>query len=109
MVSPNVPKTLGYHHPCHAGNDDRDAAFLEYALGGRIHAQTTCECCGFGGVMGLAAPGLTGEANTVLGRAPWRGYRAHRLFSLRDPLEGHRSRRRGRGALAGNHQVGMHV
>jgi glycolate oxidase iron-sulfur subunit len=54
---------LGYHHPCHAGAGDPDRDFLRRVLGDRLVAVTDKQCCGFGGVMRLAAPGLTEPVN----------------------------------------------
>ncbi|WP_207264799.1 (Fe-S)-binding protein [Desulfovibrio sp. Huiquan2017] len=63
MISDNAPERLGYHHPCHAGKDDPDRALIRAVLGSRLAASTDRECCGFGGVMRLAAPGLTEPVN----------------------------------------------
>ncbi|MBG0790686.1 MAG: (Fe-S)-binding protein [Desulfovibrionaceae bacterium] len=63
MISDNVPEKLGYHHPCHAGKADPDRDLLAGVLGGRLVAATDRQCCGFGGVMRLAAPGATDPVN----------------------------------------------
>lgn len=63
MITDNLPKTLGYHHPCHAGKADPDRALLTTMLGDRLVAATDRQCCGFGGVMRLAAPGTTDPVN----------------------------------------------
>lgn len=63
VISENAPRSLGYHHPCHAGKDDPDRAWLRDILGERLIRATDSECCGFGGVMRLAAPGLTEPVN----------------------------------------------
>jgi len=63
VISGNTPESLGYHHPCHAGADDPDRDFLREVLGDRLVAATDDQCCGFGGVMRLAAPGLTEPVN----------------------------------------------
>lgn len=62
-VADNAPKTLGYHHPCHAGKTDPDRALLAAMLGHRPATATDRQCCGFGGVMRLAAPGATDPVN----------------------------------------------
>ncbi|AMK10544.1 (Fe-S)-binding protein [Pseudodesulfovibrio indicus] len=59
----NAPERMGYHHPCHAGKNDPDRAFLAAVLGDRLVRATDTQCCGFGGVMRLAAPGLTEPVN----------------------------------------------
>ncbi|WFS62989.1 (Fe-S)-binding protein [Pseudodesulfovibrio thermohalotolerans] len=63
VISDNASERIGYHHPCHAGKGDPDRVFLRHALGDRLIAETDRECCGFGGVMRLAAPGLTEPVN----------------------------------------------
>jgi glycolate oxidase iron-sulfur subunit len=63
MVSGNVPERLGYHRPCHAHGADPDGVWLKAVLGGRLIAATDKQCCSFGGVMRLAAPGLTEPVN----------------------------------------------
>lgn len=63
LVSDNMPEKLGYHHPCHAGKADPDRAFLKAVLGDHLTAATDRQCCGFGGVMRLAAPGATDPVN----------------------------------------------
>jgi glycolate oxidase iron-sulfur subunit len=63
MISDNAPDRIGYHHPCHAGSGDPDRTLLRGVLGDRLVAATDRECCGFGGVMRLAAPGLTKPVN----------------------------------------------
>jgi len=63
VLSDNVPETLAYHQPCHARGDDTDYALLNAALKNRMVGATGRQCCGFGGVMRLAAPGLTDPVN----------------------------------------------
>nr|WP_321513563.1 (Fe-S)-binding protein [uncultured Pseudodesulfovibrio sp.] len=63
VLSTNVSKALGYHQPCHVRGDDSDRTLLNHALKGRITGATGRECCGFGGVMRLAAPGLADPVN----------------------------------------------
>lgn len=63
VIAHNAPESLGYHHPCHAGKRDSDRTFLKRVLGGRLVRSTDTQCCGFGGVMRLAAPGLTEPVN----------------------------------------------
>ncbi|NDV20453.1 4Fe-4S dicluster domain-containing protein [Pseudodesulfovibrio sp. JC047] len=65
VLSHNVPETLAYHQPCHARGDDADGLLL-----GRIfsdHGLQTSggQCCGFGGIMRLAAPELTEPVNRL--------------------------------------------
>lgn len=71
LISDNAPKRLAYHRPCHG--DDSDGAVLDAAMGDRLVATTEAECCGFGGIMRLAAPELTEGVNAacwnVLGTA----------------------------------------
>ena len=63
MISGNLSKKLGYHHPCHAAKADPDRALLMAMLGDRLGVSTDRQCCGFGGVMRLAAPGATDPVN----------------------------------------------
>lgn len=62
-ISDISPKRLGYHRPCHAEKADPDGAFLQAALGDLLAASTDKQCCGFGGIMRLGAPGLTEPVN----------------------------------------------
>eukprot|EP00831_Metopus_contortus_P009093 TRINITY_DN13501_c0_g2_i1.p1 TRINITY_DN13501_c0_g2~~TRINITY_DN13501_c0_g2_i1.p1 ORF type:complete len:498 (+),score=63.62 TRINITY_DN13501_c0_g2_i1:2000-3493(+) len=62
-ISDNLSEKLAYHRPCHAAKGDPDGVFLRAALGDRLIAVTDRQCCGFGGVMRLAAPGLTEPVN----------------------------------------------
>ena len=58
MISANMSKKIGYHRPCHVDEADCDFTFLQTVLGNHLTAATQKECCGFGGVMRLGAPGL---------------------------------------------------
>lgn len=62
-VADNAPARLGYHHPCHSGKTDPDKPFLATLLGDRLVAATDRQCCGFGGIMRLAAPEATSPVN----------------------------------------------
>ena len=63
VLSHNVPETLAYHQPCHTRGDDSDHVLLNGVFKDRMVGVTTKQCCGFGGVMRLAAPGLTDPVN----------------------------------------------
>lgn len=63
MLTDNTSTALGYHHPCHAGKDDPDRGLVVALFGDRLVASTDRECCGFGGIMRLAAPELTEPVN----------------------------------------------
>ena len=63
MISDSLPGSVGYHHPCHAGDADADFVFLKSVLGDRLTAVTDKQCCGFGGVMQLGAPDLADAVN----------------------------------------------
>jgi len=63
MISDNVPESIGYHRPCHVDEADSDFILLKSALGDHLSVATKKECCGFGGVMRLGAPGLTDQVN----------------------------------------------
>lgn len=73
-VGADAPRRAAYHRPCHAPGDDPDLKFLAAALGARLARSTQKECCGFGGVMQLGAPGLAAtvsrECWAALGREP---------------------------------------
>ncbi|MGE4553240.1 MAG: (Fe-S)-binding protein [Desulfovibrionaceae bacterium] len=56
VLSDSAPERVGYHRPCHMpAAKDPDRALLTAALGPRL-VRLTDACCGFGGVMQLAAP-----------------------------------------------------
>lgn len=55
--------SIAYHRPCHGS--DADGAFLGNALGEHLVASTSDECCGFGGLLRLAAPELTEGVNAA--------------------------------------------
>lgn len=59
VLSGKPPERIGYHRPCHVAGDDGDLVFLRQALADRLILPQSEECCGFGGVMRLAAPDLT--------------------------------------------------
>ncbi|WP_419786794.1 (Fe-S)-binding protein [Pseudodesulfovibrio sp.] len=63
VLSPNATFDVGYHHPCHAQEPDPDLSLLRRMLGDHIGAVTGRQCCGFGGVMRLAAPELSALVN----------------------------------------------
>ena len=63
VLSEGAPGKVGYHRPCHVDNADSDYIFLGNALGERLVAATQKECCGFGGLMRLGAPGLADQVN----------------------------------------------
>lgn len=66
-----APAVVGYHRPCHAdvrdGLGDADHALLSGLLGARLRTPAKGGCCGFGGIMQLSAPQLSG----AVGRACW--------------------------------------
>jgi len=64
MISGNSPNKMGYHRPCHAKGVDDDLALLQGALGERLLPPSGKECCGFGGLMRLSAPELSGQVNS---------------------------------------------
>ncbi len=61
----DAPETVGYHRPCHVDEADSDYRFLKPALGKHFSATTKDECCGFGGIMQLAAPQLGATVNAI--------------------------------------------
>lgn len=63
VMLPNMPEKLGYHRPCHGGDADADLRLLRTLLADRLIEPTGRECCGFGGIMRLAAPGLADRVN----------------------------------------------
>lgn len=58
-VLENAPAKVRYHRPCHAGASDPDQALLARLLGVRFAPGSGEACCGLGGVLQLAAPGLS--------------------------------------------------
>ena len=72
-----APAIVGYHQPCHAvlpgtptsagTTGDADLALLKSLLGARLRTPAKADCCGFGGIMQLAAPDLS----TQVGAACW--------------------------------------
>ncbi|WP_462326286.1 (Fe-S)-binding protein [Desulfobaculum sp.] len=55
----DAPRRVAYHRPCHAPQDDPDAALLGAVTDGRLHRPDRPQCCGMGGVLQLAAPDLS--------------------------------------------------
>ncbi len=55
---------FGYHRPCHVGKADADGVLMRAALGSRLVVSGEEQCCGFGGVMHLAAPDVCSQVNT---------------------------------------------
>jgi glycolate oxidase iron-sulfur subunit len=66
-----APAVVGYHRPCHAdlgdGLGDPDYVLLSRLLGERLRSPAKGGCCGFGGILQLAAPQLS----EGVGRACW--------------------------------------
>lgn len=62
-VTDDASASVAYHRPCHGSDADGD--YLAAALGDRLVAATDGQCCGFGGIMRLAAPELTEGVNTA--------------------------------------------
>ncbi len=58
-VLDNAPQGVHYHRPCHGAGNDQDRQFLARAMAGRLKKAGLERCCGFGGVMQLADPGLS--------------------------------------------------
>ena len=52
---------IHYHRPCHMSAEDQDNILLAQMLGERLKKVNTRECCGFGGIMQIAAPRIAGE------------------------------------------------
>ncbi len=67
----DAPAVVGYHRPCHAdmgdGLGDPDLALLSSLLEARLRTPPKGGCCGFGGILQLAAPQLS----EGVGRACW--------------------------------------
>lgn len=64
-----APRVVGWHKPCHADVVDTDFAFMASLLGVRLRAPRQQRCCGFGGIMQLSAPELSGR----VGARCWEG------------------------------------
>lgn len=62
-MTPTAPEEIGYHRPCHVDENDSDYSMLINALGQRLATVTKDECCGFGGLLRLAAPELGDKVN----------------------------------------------
>jgi len=66
-----APAVVGYHRPCHAdlgdGLGDPDQTLLSSLLGEQLRTPAKGGCCGFGGILQLAAPQLS----EGVGRACW--------------------------------------
>jgi glycolate oxidase iron-sulfur subunit len=60
-----TPRAVYYHIPCHDENGG-DFAFLHRVLDGRLKTTGPGQCCGFGGILGLADPALAGGVNARL-------------------------------------------
>ncbi|WP_027720426.1 (Fe-S)-binding protein [Maridesulfovibrio zosterae] len=61
LLLENSPKQIVYHKPCHAPVLDTDQLLLEKIAGDRLRPVLNDLCCGFGGIMQLAAPDLSKE------------------------------------------------
>ena len=64
-----APAIIGWHRPCHADAVDSDFKLLSGLLGTRLRSPAKANCCGFGGIMQLAAPKLSAQ----VGAGCWAG------------------------------------
>lgn len=55
-----APTVVGWHRPCHADAADSDFKLMQALLGSRLRTPAKGLCCGFGGIMQLGAPELSG-------------------------------------------------
>jgi glycolate oxidase iron-sulfur subunit len=55
-----APSVVGWHRPCHTDPADSDFALMQSLLGARLRTPAKGLCCGFGGIMQLGAPELSG-------------------------------------------------
>ncbi len=62
-----APTVVGWHRPCHADPADSDFKLMQALLGTRLRTPAKGLCCGFGGIMQLGAPELSG----VVGADCW--------------------------------------
>ncbi|BBD08847.1 (Fe-S)-binding protein [Desulfovibrio ferrophilus] len=56
-----APEQVHYHQPCHAPEPDPDRAWMTKAVGERLAPVDGKACCGMGGVLQMAAPGLSSQ------------------------------------------------
>ncbi len=64
-----APAIIGWHRPCHTDPADADYKLLSGLLGTRLRSPAKGNCCGFGGIMQLAAPQLSAQ----VGAGCWAG------------------------------------
>jgi glycolate oxidase iron-sulfur subunit len=62
-----APAVVGWHRSCHVDPGDADFKLLSSLLGARLRTPAKASCCGFGGIMQLSAPELSGQ----VGAACW--------------------------------------
>lgn len=62
VVSPDAPRMIGYHRPCHSSANDPDES-LVCAMLGKGQLSISKECCGFGGILQLGAPDLSRQVS----------------------------------------------
>ena len=68
-VRRGAPGIVGWHRPCHVDPGDADFSLMRGLLGARLRTPAKADCCGFGGIMQLGAPELSGQ----VGQACWNG------------------------------------
>jgi len=81
-----APAIVGWHRPCHVDPGDADFKLMTALLGARLRTPAKAGCCGFGGIMQLGAPELSGQ----VGAACWAGLDAALGFSAAPEVVGAR-------------------
>jgi glycolate oxidase iron-sulfur subunit len=61
-----APARVHYHTPCHGAGGGQDLAWLRAVAGTRLGRISEGRCCGMGGVLQLAAPGLSRQVAGTL-------------------------------------------
>lgn len=58
-IGRGAPALVAWHEPCHAAPSD--LALMKSLLGTRLRTPAKARCCGFGGILQLSAPELSGR------------------------------------------------
>ena len=68
---PDAPARIGYHQPCHWGEDDPDLPFLRQAF--PLIMKGTGLCCGMGGILKMTDADVSAAMGGEASPSPFRG------------------------------------
>ena len=75
---PDAPARIGYHQPCHWGEDDPDLPFLRQAF--PLIMKGTGLCCGMGGILKMTDADVSAMRGGLRGLPPYH-HRMQRLYA----------------------------